>query len=233
MVHTTVFRVGSDDSLGFWAERLGEEGIATQREGSSLRFEDPEGLGLELTVTDAPDEPLTAESPEIPPEHRLQGFEGVRAYSSNPDRSAGLLEGLGFGKRDDAWEATGDERRGWITYDAPPSERGLSGAGTVHHVAWASQMDDHEAWRQRATEAGMHPTPVIDRFWFRSIYFREPSGVLFEIATLGPGFTEDEPLETLGEKLVLPPAYEGYRDELERTLTPLPDVRALRAGSRQ
>jgi glyoxalase family protein len=90
-------------------------------------------------------------------------------------------------------------------------------------------MDDHEAWRDRVIEAGMHPTPVIDRFWFRSIYFREPSGVLFEIATLGPGFTEDEPLETLGEKLVLPPAFEQYRDEVERTLTPLPDVRALRA----
>ena len=82
---------------------------------------------------------------------------------------------------------------------------------------------------QRVIEAGGRPTPVIDRFWFRSIYFREPSGVLFEIATLGPGFTEDEPLETLGEKLVLPPAFEQYREEVERTLTPLPDVRALRA----
>jgi glyoxalase family protein len=232
MVHTTVFRVASDESLDYWAERLGGEGIETHREGSSLRFADPEGLGLELMVTDAPDAPLTAEHPEIPQEHRLQGFEGVRAYSSAPENSRQLLEeGLGFEPQgDDTWNAVGDERRGWVTYDAPPAQRGLSGAGTVHHVAWASTMDEQEAWRERVRGVGMHPTPVIDRFWFRSVYFREPSGVLFEIATLGPGFTTDEPLETLGEALTLPPNYERYRDQLEQSLTPLPDVRALRAS---
>jgi glyoxalase family protein len=232
MIHTTVFRVGSEEALDFWADRLAGEGISSQRDGRSLRFEDPEGLGLELMVTDVPDEPLTADAPDIPAEHRIQGFEGVRAYSSSPEQSRPVLEqGLGLQDQgDDVWKAEGDERRGWIAYDAPPAERGLSGAGTVHHVAWASTMDDHQAWRERVMETGMHPTPVIDRFWFRSIYFREPSGVLFEIATLGPGFTEDEPLETLGEKLVLPPAFERYREDVERTLTPLPDVRALRAG---
>jgi glyoxalase family protein len=232
MIHTTVFRVGSEESLEFWAERLDAEGIETHRDGSSLRFQDPEGLGLELMVTDAPDEPLSAEHPEIPEEHRIQGFEGVRAYSSAPQHSKQLLEeGLGFGQSgDDTWTVVGDERRGWITYDRPPAERGLSGAGTVHHVAWASAMDDHEVWRDRVKSVGMHPTPVIDRFWFRSVYFREPSGVLFEIATLGPGFTTDEPLETLGEALTLPPNYERYRDQLEQTLTPLPDVRALRSS---
>jgi glyoxalase family protein len=232
MVHTTVFRVGSEESLDYWAERLGTEEIETQRDGASLRFEDPEGLGLELMVTDAPDAPLTAEHPEIPQEHRLQGFEGVRAYSSAPENSKALLEeGLGFEPHgDDTWEVVGDERRGWVTYDAPTPQRGLSGAGTVHHVAWASTMDDHEAWRERVRGVGMHPTPVIDRFWFRSVYFREPSGVLFEIATLGPGFTTDEPLETLGEALTLPPNYERYRDQLEQTLTPLPDVHALRSS---
>ncbi|HEX4720648.1 MAG TPA: VOC family protein [Thermoleophilaceae bacterium] len=232
MVHTTVFRVASDESLDYWAERLGGEGIETHPEGSSLRFADPEGLGLELMVTDAPDAPLTAEHPEIPQEHRLQGFEGVRAYSSAPENSRQLLEeGLGFEPQgDDTWNAVGDERRGWVTYDAPPAQRGLSGAGTVHHVAWASTMDEQEAWRERVRGVGMHPTPVIDRFWFRSVYFREPSGVLFEIATLGPGFTTDEPLETLGEALTLPPNYERYRDQLEQSLTPLPDVRALRAS---
>jgi glyoxalase family protein len=232
MVHTTIFRLGSDEALDFWAERLGGEGIATQRAGRALQFEDPEGLGLELTVSDVPDKPLTADAPDIPEEHRIQGFEGVRAYSSAPDQSRPVLEeGLGFEREDelDAWHAIGDERRGWIAYDAPPAERGLSGAGTVHHVAWASAMDDHEPWRQRVIDAGMHPTPVIDRFWFRSIYFREPSGVLFEIATLGPGFTADESLETLGEKLTLPPNFEQYRDQLERQLTPLPDVKALRS----
>src|SRR5947209_4726103 len=231
MVHATVFRVGSAESLDFWTERLASEGVETHREGSSVRFEDPEGLGLELVVTDAPDAPLTANHPEIPEEHRIQGFEGVRAYSSAPQQSRPLLEeGLGFESGpDDTWTVIGDERRGWIAYDDPPAERGLSGAGTVHHVAWASTMEDHEAWRERVRAAGMHPTPVIDRFWFLSVYFREPSGVLFEIATLGPGFTTDEPLDTLGERLTLPPKYEPLREELEQSLTPLPDVKALRA----
>jgi glyoxalase family protein len=232
MVHTTVFRVGSEDALDFWAERLGAEGIAAERAGGSLQFQDPEGLGLELAVSDGADAPLTAESPDIPAEHRIQGFEGVRAYSSAPDHSRQVLEeGLGFESQGDGiWTVVGEERRGWIAYDAPPAERGMSGAGTVHHVAWASTMEDHEDWRRRVTEAGMHPTPVIDRFWFLSVYFREPSGVLFEIATLGPGFTADEPLETLGEKLTLPPNYEQYREQLEHQLTPLPDTNALRTG---
>ena len=232
MVHTTVFRVGSEDALDFWSERLGSEGIAVERDGRSLRFHDPEGLGLELMVTDAPDAPLTADHPEIPEGHRLQGFEGVRAYSSAPEHSRRLLEeGMGFeAGPDSTWTVTGDDRRGWITYDAPPPERGLQGAGTVHHVAWASTMEDHEAWRERVKQVDMHPTPVIDRFWFLSVYFREPSGVLFEIATLGPGFTADEPLETLGEALTLPPKFERYRDQLEQSLTPLPDVTALRAS---
>jgi len=233
MIHTTVFRVGSEASLDFWADRLGREDVPLQRVGASLRFEDPEGLGLELAVTDAPDAPLTADHPDIPAEHRLQGFEGVRAYASAPEHTRRLLEeALGFEPGpDDTWTVVGNERRGWIAYDPPPAERGLSGAGTVHHVAWASTMDEHEAWRARVKDVGMHPTPVIDRFWFLSVYFREPSGVLFEIATLGPGFTADEPLETLGEKLTLPPDYERFRDQLEQTLTPLPDVRALRAAS--
>jgi glyoxalase family protein len=231
MIHTTVFRVGSEASLDYWAERLGGEHVAAVRDGRSLRFEDPEGLGLELMVTDAPDAPLTAEHPDIPEEHRLQGFEGVRAYSSGAQHSKQLLEeGLGFeAGEDDTWTVVGDKRRGWITYDTPPSERGLSGAGTVHHVAWACEMDEQEAWRERVRQVGMHPTPVIDRFWFLSVYFREPSGVLFEIATLGPGFTADEPLETLGERLTLPPKFERFRDQLEGSLTPLPDVRALRS----
>ena len=105
--------------------------------------------------------------------------------------------------------------------DAP----GVGGAGTIHHVAWSSPMDEHEAWRQRVLEAGARPTPVIDRFYFKSIYFREPSGVLFEIATIGPGFATDEPLEHLGERLSLPPAFEHLRAEVEPVLTPLPSPR--------
>jgi glyoxalase family protein len=86
-------------------------------------------------------------------------------------------------------------------------------------------MEDHEAWQRRVAESGARPTPVIDRFWFRSIYFREPNGILFEIATVGPGFAADEPVETLGERLVLPPAFEHLRAEVEQRLTPLPNPR--------
>jgi glyoxalase family protein len=87
-------------------------------------------------------------------------------------------------------------------------------------------MDEHEAWRRRALEIGARPTPVIDRFYFKSIYFREPNGILFEIATLGPGFATDEPLESLGERLSLPPAFEHLRERVEPVLTPLPNPRA-------
>ena len=111
----------------------------------------------------------------------------------------------------------------------PPEARGLQSGGTVHHVAWSSTIDEHEAWRQRAIDGGAQPTPVIDRFYFKSIYFREPSGVLFEIATIGPGFTADEPFETLGESLSLPPNYEQYRAQVEKVLTPLPNPRRDRA----
>ncbi len=123
------------------------------------------------------------------------------------------------------WECRGDSRGGLWGYSDPPAERGLQGAGSVHHIAWASQIDDHEAWRDRVIAAGGHPTPVIDRFYFRSIYFREPSGVLFEIATLGPGFTVDEPLESLGEKLSLPPDYEHLREQVEPVLRPITNPR--------
>ena len=102
----------------------------------------------------------------------------------------------------------------------------------MHHVAWASTMEDHEAWRAAVERAGARPTPVIDRFYFRSIYFREPSGVLFEIATLGPGFATDEPLEHLGERLSLPPDFEHLRDRVEPLLTPLPNPRATATATR-
>jgi glyoxalase family protein len=226
MIHTIAWRVGSAEALDFWAERLGGEGIDSNRAGGSLRFADPEGLGHELRVSDAGDEPLIADHPEVPSEMALQGFDGARAYSSNPEASKTLFEdSLGFQPRDDGWEVRGDSRGGVYGFDPPPPERGLQGAGSVHHIAWASQIDDHEAWRDRVIGAGARPTPVIDRFYFRSIYFREPSGVLFEIATLGPGFTVDEPLESLGEKLSLPPDYEHLREQVEPVLRPITNPR--------
>jgi len=222
MVHTVVWRVGSSEALDFWADRLG-----VARDGDVVRFEDPEGLAHELVVASVPDEPLVADHPEIPHELALQGFEGVRAYTPLPaTASAAFLERIGFELRDGTrWETRGDKRGGWIAYDEPPAEPGRPGAGTVHHVAWASELEDEEAWRTRVAEAGGRPTPVIDRFWFRSVYFREPSGVLFEIATLGPGFDTDEDLAHLGEKLILPPDFEHLRAQVEPILTPLPDPR--------
>ena len=229
MVHTVTYRVASEEALGFWAERLAEESVTTSREPGRLRFEDPEGLGLELAVLHVPDEPLVARHPEIPADVALLGFDGVRAFSASPERSRGLLEGvLGFTTTGTtSWEVRGERRGGLYSHDAPPaSGRGVPGAGTVHHVAFASTTDDHEAWQRKVAEAGLRPTPVIDRFWFRSIYFREPSGVLFEIATLGPGFGIDEDPDHLGEALILPPAFEHLRAQIEPVLTPLPDPRA-------
>jgi glyoxalase family protein len=219
MVHTIVWRVGSPDALDFWEERLAANGIGTERDDDVLRFADPEGLGHELRPSDVGDEPLSAEHPEIPPENALQGFDAVRAYASVPEASEGLLGELGFsGDGGGSWEARGAHRGGWIHYEAPPDERGMQGAGTVHHVAWASTPEEHERWREKIVRGGGRPTPVIDRFYFKSIYFREPSGVLFEIATLGPGFDVDEPLEHLGEKLSLPPDYEHLRPQVEANL---------------
>ncbi len=231
MIHTIVWRVGSTEALDFWAERLSAAGHEVARDGEQLRFVDPEGLAHELVVAHVADEPLIADHPEIPREVALQGFEGVRAYARNPElRTEPFLEAIGFERSngEHTWDTRGDSRGGWIRYEPAPDEPGIPGAGTVHHVAWASTMEDHEAWRQRVEKAGGRPTPIIDRFWFRSIYFREPSGVLFEIATLGPGFSTDEDPEHLGEKLILPPAFEHLRSQVEPILTPLPDPRATR-----
>lgn len=226
MVHRVAFRVGSAEALAFWEERLAGEGVDVALSGESLVFADPEGLSLELRAVQTSDEPLVAEHPEVPRELAIQGFDGVRAYTDDPERSRRLLEQtLGFSPTGEAgWELRGERRGSFYVYDRS-SERGFQGAGTVHHVAWASQMDEHEAWRERVVEAGLHPTPVIDRFWFLSVYFREPSGVLFELATLGPGFATDEAPEHLGERLVLPPRFEPLREQVERTLTPLRNPR--------
>ena len=206
--------MGSDASLGWWDERLAGEGVAcVALRGRRLRFSDPEGLAHELVVDASGEAPLRASAPDVPAEHALLGFAGVRAFASIRGAARGCsTEGLGFEPDgEDAWRVAGEERSSTFAYDSPPAERGIPGAGTIHHVAFASRMEEHEEWRQRAARAGAHPTPVIDRFYFRSVYFREPSGVLFELATMGPGFAVDEDASSLGQRLSLPPAFEQYR----------------------
>lgn len=228
MVHRVVFRVESRESLDFWVSRLSDAGVSPKRSEESLLFSDPEGLDFEFVIDTSGDEPLRSEHSGIPLEHAIRGFDGVRAYTRHPEASELFLEQtLGFQSTgDDVWLSRGEMRGGFYRFDPPPEEPSLRGAGTIHHVAWASPIDEHAPWRERVAAAGASPTPIIDRYYFRSIYFREPSGVLFEIATLGPGFTADEDLKTLGERLSLPPDYEHLRDKLKDILTPLPDPRA-------
>jgi glyoxalase family protein len=230
MVHRICWRVGSTEALAFWARRLEDAGHEARGDSDRLRFSDFEGLEHQLAVVETSDAALIADHPEIPHELALQGFDGVRAFSPDADRSRTLIEdALAFERKDDRWEARGERRGSWYAYDEPPAERGIQGAGTVHHVAWASHDEEHEQWRDRVIAAGAHPTPVIDRFWFRSIYFREPSGVLFELATFSPGFAADEDPAHLGESLVLPPWLESRRDQIEATLTPITNPRQVTA----
>ena len=229
MVHTIVWRVGSADALDFWEQRLAAEGVATQREPARLTFADPEGLRHELTVNATDDAPLAAEHPEVPAAHALQGFEGVRAYSAVAQDSAVVLEQL-LGARavgKDTWELRGDARGGTIAYDAPPAEPARQSAGTVHHVAWGTSIGEHPRWDEQLREAGVPTSGIVDRHYFHSIYFREPSGVLFEIADDGPGFTVDGyTVEELGSAIILPPQLEPQRERIEAILTPLPNPRA-------
>jgi glyoxalase family protein len=230
MVHRIVWRVSLQETLLFWQERLAAHGTDATVTHDSLLFADPEGLEHELVLTAETQEPLRALAADIPSEHALQGFDGVRAYTLDPAGSEGLLgETLGFIKDGGGrWEARGERRSGFYAYDTALTDAApVPGAGTVHHVAFASLLEDHQAWRERLTQAGADATPIIDRFYFRSIYFREPSGVLFEIATIGPGFAVDEDEEHLGERLSLPPRFEPLREQLDGTLTPLPDPRLL------
>jgi len=220
MIHTIVWRVGSEDALEFWRERLG-----------GVPFDDPEGLRHDLVVATVPDAPLIADHPEIPRELALQGFEGVRAYARDVEvRTADFLAALGFERDGGRWSTRGADRVGWIEYEPAPAEPGIPGAGTVHHVAWSCELDEQDALRERVLAAGGRPTPVIDRFWFRSVYFREPSGVLYEIATKGPGFSTDEDPAHLGESLILPPAFEHLRAQVEPMLTPLPNPRGAHSA---
>lgn len=234
MVHRIVHRVGSEAALDFWEKRLGAEGHAVARDGS-VRFADPEGLEHELIADPTSDAPLVAVHPEVPAEQALRGFEGVRAYSANPAGSALVLEQLMGAARvgdEDRFGLRGERRGSWIAFDPAPDERGRQSAGTVHHVAWGTYDAELPAWIERVNGARIPNSGYVDRHYFHSLYFREPGGVLYELATEEPGFLVDGlPLEQLGTQVILPPFLEGRRDQIEARLTPLPDPRADWAAS--
>jgi glyoxalase family protein len=221
-IHLIELGVGSPDALDFWAERLDGE-----RTEHSVRFRDYDGLAFQIVVGEA-GPPLRAVHPEVPAEFAITGVEGARAYGAAPPEGDPLLmETLGFEHRGAGeYRLAGSERSVRWAFDRPPAERARLGAGSVHHIAWASRDEDHLAWQERVRAAGREVTDVRDRDYFRSIYFREPRGVLFEIATLSPGFAVDEDPDHLGEALRLPSQHEHLRERLERELAPLENPRA-------
>ena len=232
MIHTVQWRVAGEDSLAFWEERLTAAAVQCSRSADRLSFADPDGLRHELLLDRSADPPLQASHAEIPPAHALRGFAGVRAYASSPQASAPLLgEVLGFRGGSAEWEVRGARRSATYGFDPPPARPGRYGAGSVHHVAFACLAEEQEGWRRRVVQAGLAPTPIIDRHYFRSVYFREPSGVLFELATIGPGFAVDEPPQRLGERLALPPFLEHRRAEIEAALPPLRNPRAAASAA--
>ena len=221
-------------SLEYWSDRLATAGVAVGerevRHGErALRLADPHGLELALVETSDPREFTAWDRSPVPAEHQIRGLHAVRLWEHDVAHTASfLVETLGF-------TAAGEEN-GWHRYAvngggsgrhldirAMPNEaRGVWGTGGIHHVAWRVPDDATElAVRAQISAARRRPTEVIDRFWFKSVYFLEPGGVLFEIATDGPGFTVDEDLATLGEHLVLPPWLELHRDEIEDALPAL------------
>jgi glyoxalase family protein len=228
MIHTIQLGVASDAALDFWADRLTARGYVNHCDERSLAFQDYDGLRFALVPVDGQNPPLRAQHPEVPPEYAILGVEGARAFigrDTEADREL-LTQTLGFTElADGEYRLDGDTRHFNWAYD-DTSERGIPGAGTVHHIAWHSTDEDHVRWQQAVAEAGMHVTPVIDRDYFLSIYFRQPQGILFEIATTSPGFAVDEDPEHLGEELRLPKQHEHLRPELERRLTPLTNPRA-------
>ena len=221
-------------SLAFWAERLKAMGVAVQ--GSEKRFgetvlllQDPHGLELSLTETSEPRDFAPWLHGPVPERHQIRGFHAVRLWERDLAVTARFLgEALGlesFGE-ETGWHRFGADGGGtgkWLEVRELPGERrGSWGTGAVHHVAFRVADEAEQLVVQHQVQAaGSQPTPVIDRFWFHSVYFKEPGGVLFEVATDTPGFTVDEDLEHLGERLILPPWYEPQRQQIEAVLPPL------------
>src|SRR5437870_7167242 len=215
-------------ALGFWVERLVRHGITFEGPTRQvISFKDQDGLMLQLVGhAGAEARPAWGEAPGIPREHAIHGFHGVTIWAEHGDDTERVLvDTLGFRPVSEDGTtrrfAVGDGGPGMIVDvgSVGGCVRGAGGAGTVHHVAWRVPDDAAQLGvRERVTQAGLEPTPVIDRDYFHSVYFREPGGVLFELATNPPGFAIDEPVETLGESLKLPKQYEPNRSEIEAVL---------------
>ena len=240
-ISATELRVKGREALEFWADRLQEFGVehggVEERDGRSLiSFTDPEGQRLRLaddTGAGAPGGVPWEESP-VPQEVGIRGLGAVELTARDLGPTAWVLsEVLGFrrtgehardGGRAVIFEVgPGGPGAEVLVVEEPGAPMAHLGRGGVHHVAFRTPDDEeHAEWRERIRAAGLGVTPQIDRYYFRSIYFREPGGVLFEIATDGPGFTSDEDAAHLGERLSLPPFLEGRREEIEARLEPLP-----------
>ncbi len=230
------------NALVYWSERLTNAGVTTEapeeRFGERvLPFTDPHGLRLVLAETGDAREFTPWDDGPVPAAQQIRGLHGVRLTAPAREATEEVLgEVLGFERlgEDAGWHryavAGGGSGRMLDVRVAPEMPRGRMGMGTVHHVAFRVPDDATQtAVRARAEAAGRRPTPVIDRFWFRSVYFLEPGGALFELATDGPGFAVDEDARHLGERLILPPWLEPNRDGIEAALPPVGAPRAWAA----
>jgi glyoxalase family protein len=235
----TALRVAGNGSLEWWRDRFAAEGVThgeiAERNGRGyLPFADPEGQQLELVADGGAPGGVPWAASQMPAEHQVKGLHGVTITSARPQLTTELLvDAMGFravGERD--LEGGGIEHFLEVGPGGPGTEVILSmptqaplaqqGRGGVHHVAFrVADAETQLSWRERIEAIGLRPTPVIDRFYFKSVYFREPGGVLFELATDGPGFAADEPEEHLGERLALPPFLEPDRGQIEAGLAPL------------
>ncbi len=228
-------------SLEYWRGRLREHEIdfsrITRFGQDGLSFDDPDGLRLELVAREGAEVPQFWSNGPIPKEHALRGFHSVTLWLGKKDATEDLLNQLGFSKVGEEADEEGTRTRykGGADSDSggvglfvdiverPGKFPGRSGAGTVHHIALRTKNDaEQRAYLDYLRERGQRVTPVQDRQYFRSIYFREPGGVLFEIATDAPGFPDDEPVERLGSQLKLPAGLEPHRAQIEAKL---PEIR--------
>ncbi len=233
-IEATAFAI-SPDSVGYWLERFKQHHVTAERTSPRfgeevIRFIDPDGLLLELIVSDSPARVEPWPDSPILPEHALHGFHSVSATLEGYEKTARLLTDS-FGYR--LVEQSGNRFRFVSPDDSAPGRivdllcmpdgrPGNVAAGSVHHIAFRTRNDAEQLqWREHLVELGYNVTPVIDRIYFHSIYFREPGGILFEIATEPPGFTLDEKLGELGTRLRLPPWMESARSQIERVLPPI------------